>query len=284
MKKGKLQQVETLFEKQTRAAHDLGELEQSILAGSRENGDIDWRAGICSRTAQKWFNRLEYRWKEVHKGVFFDGHEQEDVREYWETFFHEMKLLLPYFVDFSEDDTMVSKEYTSNYAVGGPEKRPIIMITHDEGTFSANNWCKKVWTLNSQGILRPKGREKRIIILDFLLPWSHLNLFSLSTQQQEDLAKSGVPLEAATYFEYRKTKEWYWAGEHLLDQIMKKALPIGEALYPGYELLFMFDNTTKYSIYAPDAFEVAHMNKGSGGQKLYLRPEWFVGPNQERVI
>lgn len=55
-----------------------------------------------------------------------------------------MKLLLPYFVEFSEDGTIVSKEYPSDCALGGPEKRPIIMITQDESTFFANDRRKKV--------------------------------------------------------------------------------------------------------------------------------------------
>ena len=57
------------------------ELEQSILSGStiRSAGSIDKRAGICSRTTYKWLNRLGYKWEEVKKGVFFDGHEREDV-------------------------------------------------------------------------------------------------------------------------------------------------------------------------------------------------------------
>ena len=65
---------------------------------------------------------------------------------------------------------------------------------------------------------------------------------------------------------------------------MKKPLPTGETLYPGYALLFLFDNATSHSIYALDALQVAHMNKGSGSQQSYLRPGWFVGPNQETVV
>ena len=261
-------------------------LEKSILAGSkvRENGDIDRRAGIRSRTAQKWLNRLGYKWKEVQKEVFFKRHEHEDVREYRKTIFNEMKSLLPYFVEFFEDGTMVPKEYPDDFAVGGPDRRPIIMITHDESTFSANDGRRKVWTLNGQGILRPKRKEKRIMVSDFLLPWSRLNLLSLSPQQQEDLASSGIPAEAVIYFEYGKTEEGYWTGEHLLDQIVKKTLPIGKVFYPSYELLFLFDNATSHSIYAPDALQVANMNKRPGGQQPFLRPGWFMRSNQEMVV
>ena len=69
-----------------------------------------------------------------------------------------------------------------------------------------------------------------------------------------------------------------------MDQIVKKALPIEEALYPNYTLLFLFENATSHSIYALDALQVAHMNKRSGGQQSYFRPGWFMGPNQETVI
>ena len=163
------------------------------MAGStvRDNGDVDRRAGIRSRTARKWLNRLGYKWKEVQKGVFFDGHEREDVVEYRKTFLDEMKSLLPYFVEFS-DGSMLPKEYPDDCAVGGSDKRPIIMITHDESTFSANDGRRKVWTLNGQGILRPKGKGRGIMVSDFLLPWSRLNLLSLSSQRQKELVSLGV--------------------------------------------------------------------------------------------
>ena len=76
--------------------------------------------------------------------MFFDGHEREDVNKYRKTFFHDMNLVLPYFVEFSEDGTIVSKEYPSDCTIDEPEKRLIIMITHDKSTFYANDGCKKV--------------------------------------------------------------------------------------------------------------------------------------------
>lgn len=86
-------------------------LEKSILGGSiiRSDGHIDWQAEIRLRTAQKWLNRLKYKWKEVQKSVFFDGHKQKLVVEYREIFLNEMKSLLLYFVEFSNDKSMLSK-------------------------------------------------------------------------------------------------------------------------------------------------------------------------------
>lgn len=102
------------------------------------------------------------------------------------------------------------------------------------------------------------------MVSDFLLPWLKLNLLSLSSQKQEELVNLRVPRKAVTYFEYKKSEKGYWIGEHLLDQIVKKTLPIEEVLYSGYALLFLFDNAISHSIYAQDAFQVAHMNKRAG--------------------
>ena len=66
-------------------------------------------------------------------------------------------------------------------------------------------------------------------------------------------------------------EEGYWTGKHLLEQIINKAPPITESLYPDYELLFMFDNATSHSIYRKDALQVAHINKRQGGQQPFLQ-------------
>ncbi len=53
--------------------------------------------------------------------MFFYGYEREDVIEYQKTFLNEMKLLLPYFVEFFEDVTMVEKEYPDDCKVEEPD-------------------------------------------------------------------------------------------------------------------------------------------------------------------
>ena len=64
--------------------------------------------------------------------------------KYKEKFFEEMKELLPYFMEFGEDRSILPKEYPEHCAVRGPNRRPIIMITHDKSTFSANDERQRV--------------------------------------------------------------------------------------------------------------------------------------------
>ena len=57
-----------------------------------------------------------------------------------------------------------------------------------------------------------------------------------------------------TYFEYKKIEEKYWTSKHLQNQIQKKALPIGKALYLEYALLFIFGSITSHLIYEKNIF------------------------------
>lgn len=56
----------------------------------------------------------------------------------------------------------------------------------------------------------------------------------------------------------------------MLEQIKAKAIPIAKALYPEYELLFMFDNLPSYAFYTKNILEVAHINKGLENQQTFL--------------
>jgi len=64
----------------------------------------------------------------------------------------------------------------------------------------------------------------------------------------------------------------------LVKQVTEKALPIAQFLYPGYDLVFMFDNATSHSVYAEDALRVANMCLGEGHRQSFLRPGWHQHP------
>lgn len=193
---------------------------------------------------------------------------------YRKQFLEAFENMLPFMVEFNSDGSMKAKTYPSNCTVGGPDRRPIIFITHDESVFSANDGRHQAWISENGVFLRPKGKGKGIMVSDFLLPWSRLNLLSLSQEQQDNFVASGIPLEAVEYYEYGQ-EEGYWDGKKLLEQLKKRAIPIAEALYPGYQFLFVFDNATSHSVYANDALLVKDMNKGEGGDQPLLRSGWY---------
>ena len=210
----------------------------------------------------------------MRKGIFIDGHERPDVVEYRKQFLETLETLSPYLVEFTSDGRMQEKVYPAGCEVGGSKCRPVIIITHDESIFSANDGKHQAWVPENGTILRPKGKGKGIMVSDFLLPWSRLNLLSLPRTRQQELLDLGIPLEAAVLFEYGQ-EEGYWDGKMLVQQAVSKALPIAEALYPGYSFLFLFDNATNHSSYADDALIASKMNKTDGGQQPFLRDGWF---------
>lgn len=50
-----------------------------------------------------------------------------------------IKEMEPYFIEFREDDVMKDKNYLLDYIVKGENCRPIIVITHNEYIFLAND-------------------------------------------------------------------------------------------------------------------------------------------------
>ena len=54
-----------------------------------------------------------------------------------------MRLFLSYFVEFSNNNSSLEKDYLDDCTIEGQDQRPIIMITNDENIFLANNGYQK---------------------------------------------------------------------------------------------------------------------------------------------
>ena len=269
---------------QEASAEEINRSIQSV--GIQDTEDpINYRKkdGIRSRTARNWLHKLGYNWQHVKKGVFIDGHERADVVADRAKFLQRMKELDPYLVDFDSSGRILDKTYPNDCKVGGCQRRPIILITHDESIFSANDGKTMAWVKNSDTFLRPKGKGQGIMVSEFLLPWTRLNLKHLPEAELAEAEARGIPLEAVELFEYGK-QAGYWDGPCLLKQVTEKALPIAQFLYPGFDLIFLFDNATSHCVYAEDALRVANMGKGEGGQQAFLRPGWYQDPVSGTIV
>lgn len=111
------------------------------------------------------------------------------------------------------------------------------------------------------------------MVSKFILPYRRLNLASHTLKKREKvIQQTGLTFtEAIENLEYGKNNNRYWDGAKLHKQVIEKALPIAEALYPGYSLCFLFDNATSHSVHAKDALQVKEMNKGVSRKQASLR-------------
>ena len=169
---------------------------------------------IKSRTSRRWLHKLVFEYKDVKKDVVVDEHERPDVVEDRERFLKTMKELEPYRVEFEEDSTMKVKNYPLNCKVRGNERRPIIVITYDESTFSSNDGIRKTWTRIGNTFLRPKSHGQEIMVSEFLLFFKCLNFSSLPEDKKKEVMEKAeiTIIVAVVLFEYGKANKGYWDG------------------------------------------------------------------------
>ncbi|KIJ33502.1 hypothetical protein M422DRAFT_264432 [Sphaerobolus stellatus SS14] len=173
---------------------------------------------ITVRTAQKWLHKLEWWYGKKHNGMYIDGHEWEDVVTYCAEFLQRMKEYMRCMVTYDNDGNPLNPQ---GFQVEGGQFR-IILVTHDESTFYANDQRKTAWTHSSdKAVPQPKGEGQSLMISDFLTSeWGHL------VDGDE---------EARIIFKAGKNRDGYFASEDLLKQV-DKAIDI-------------FEGTTKHAFW-----------------------------------
>ena len=119
-------------------------------------------------------------------------------------FLHRMKELKPYLVEFDSTGQILKKSYSDNCQIGGLQRRSTILIIHDESIFSANDGKKQAWIKKYDIFIRSKGKGQEIMVSDFLLSWSQLNLKHLTEAELTEAKKKDVPLKTVKLFEYSK--------------------------------------------------------------------------------
>ena len=115
------------------------------------------------------------------------------------------------------------------------------------------------------------------MVLEFFLPFGRLKLSFLPKDKKTEMIEKAklIIIKTVMLFEYGKTIKGYWDGLKLYQQVINKALPIVEAFYVGYSLLFLFNNATNHSVYVQDALRIIQINKKVGDKQPWLRNKWF---------
>ncbi|KAG0640742.1 hypothetical protein HOY80DRAFT_1041121 [Tuber brumale] len=231
----------------------LAEMNDDVIPPGRGRIVRNIQRTISSRSSHPWLQKLGFNWKEVHKGVYNNGHEREDVKQY------RNEIFIPYLGDIKPAIMQWDNDLSpiSNPELLSGQLEPIIMVTQDECTFNANDGRHCIWTHEEHQPLRKKGRGQGLHVSDLLTPIGRLGDGAAC-----EILKCGGDI--------------WWDGEKLLEQIKTKAIPLFKAEFPWAKALFLFDNAKTHFKYADDALRVSKMNLADGGKHAKAMRSTYV--------
>lgn len=117
---------------------------------------------VRARTARRWLKKMGFTNCIVRKGVFVDGHERADVVHY------RNHIFLPQWEQYKQCLVVFKEDGTWEKPITLLEgEKPLVLITHDESTFNANDGKRRIWMKNGHQPIRPKAHGKGIMVSGF---------------------------------------------------------------------------------------------------------------------
>ena len=121
--------------------------------------------GISLATANRWLKKLDWQFGRKKNGMYIDGHEHEDVVKYREEFLERWKEYEKRMVTYDNDGNI--EHEPTGFAVPQRGRFRLILVTHDESTFYANDHCKTQWMhATDKATPQRKGEGPSIMISD----------------------------------------------------------------------------------------------------------------------
>jgi hypothetical protein len=223
---------------------------------------------LTERTAINWLHALDYEYMGPKSGVYYDGHERPDVKEYLGIFLVDMLELDRFFIKYI-GDTMEPV-----YPELAPGEQVHIIINHDESIFHVNDMKRRMWLLKGQQPLKKKGNGRAVHVSDFVTELiGCLRLVDAKLAQHERLPLDSprrLPrLEARKIIYPGKNHDKWWEVNQLMDQL-KVAVPIFKFQFPHYKGVWIFDCSSSHEAMAPDSLNVNRMNVNPGGKQTRM--------------
>lgn len=188
------------------------------------------------------------------KGVYFDGHDREDVVTYRKQFLEKMEEL---------DKISCIEDKVPDVPSG---EKPLIRVVHDECTYYANCDQSYFWGDDQTNVLRQKSLGASIMVLDFV---DEVNGY---VRDEHDQAR--LLLETQ--------RDGYFTNDLLLQQV-EITVNIFERVHPHARGIFLFDNAPSHKELAEDALNADKMNVGPGGKQPVMRNTVWNGEVQKLV-
>ena len=119
----------------------------NICSWVKENYEVD----ISKSSMSNWLHDLGFSYQQFTKGVYFDGHEREDVVKDRESYLKEL-------------ESMEKRSWVYNSPCPDPSLRPVIRVYHDESTYYANADQPFFWNDGTKHVLNQKSLGQAIIV------------------------------------------------------------------------------------------------------------------------
>ena len=129
-------------------------IEQNLLL---DTGIME-KKSVSINTASRWLNVLGYTFKQNRQDIYYDGHERPDVVKYRKKFLEEIFNYEKYMTTF-DDETLEPIP-----PILSPDKKEIVLVTHDECIFYSNDGKRGVWVRDGELPLKKKGNWRCIMV------------------------------------------------------------------------------------------------------------------------
>ena len=164
------------------------------------------------------------------KDVYYDGHERDDVVNYLQEWAVRMVAREKLMTSYDQADPTIEICPTVDLSLG---QQQLVMVTHDECTFYANDGKQVLWLRDDEQVLRNKSPGRSMMISEFQCPCH-------GTMRHGNLVSSKLFFAGAN-------NEGYWTSQDMVEQLKEQAIPIFEALHPNCQALFLFGQSSNHN-------------------------------------
>lgn len=134
-------------------------------------------------TARKWLHHLGFMVLDPKKGIFIDGHEQDDVVASRNAFLRKMvKIGFLHFTNAPTESAVKAIPTDIDPPVNAVRSKTVVFC-HDESTFQANDDQRLQWGLEGTKIMKHKSKGAGIMVSDFID--EHTGFLSLNDEEYE---------------------------------------------------------------------------------------------------
>ena len=238
---------------------------------------------VSIETARKWLHQLGFEVLSSSKGLYFDGHEREDVvkeRHHFLRKMIELGFLHPEQAPTPEAEAAFPKDVP---LTSTEVREKSVFFFHDESTFNSNEDQSTQWGEKGQHMLKPKSKGSGIMVSDFVD--ERHGYLALTNEEYEQASKDdpAIRKKARRLLAYGENREGYWTCEKFIQQL-EEAVKICEYKYPkadGWRWIWIFDQSSCHTAMAEDALDVSRMNVGPGGKQPKMRDTVWAGKPQK---